>query len=72
MLVVKSTRRHALEAMTLGLIGLGFFAIGFIIFPEPATFVGDRPINVWVIIGFLFFALSVMKPLYGKWEKMAK
>ena len=71
--MVKSTKRHALEAMTLGLIGLGFFAIGFIVFPEPTPFIEDRPpINIYVVIGLLFFALSVMKPLYGKWEKIAK
>jgi len=68
----KSARRHALESMTLGLIGLSFFALGFIAFPETETFVGDTPINIYVIIGFLFFGLSIAKPLYGKWEEYAK
>ncbi len=62
-------KKHDLEFMGLGLIGLFFFALGFIVFPEP-TF--GLSINVYVIIGFLFFAVSFMKPALSYYESRKK
>jgi len=62
-------KKHDLEFMGLGLIGLSFFALGFVVFPEP-TF--GLSINIYVVIGFLFFGVSFMKPLYSYLEKRKK
>jgi len=66
---ISHQKKHDLQFMVLGLIGLGFFALGFIVFPEP-TF--GLSINVWVVIGFLFFGVSFMKPAYSYFEKKKK
>lgn len=47
------------QSAILGLIGLGFFLGGFVIFPNALI----KGINVFTVLGFVFFALSIAQPL---------
>jgi len=47
------------QSAIIGLIGLGFFAGGFVIFPNALI----KGINVFTLLGFSFFALSIAQPL---------
>lgn len=50
------------QGAILGIIGLLFFFIGFIILPDALL----RGMNVFVLLGFGFLAISIAQPLFPR------
>jgi len=54
------------QSAMVGLLGLAFFVVGFIIFPNLLY----KGINLFVLLGFLFFAFSISQPLFPNAMKL--
>lgn len=54
------------QSAIIGLIGLGFFLGGFVIYPNALI----KGINIFTVLGFLFFALSIAQPLFPRISKI--
>ena len=52
------------------LIGLGFFAVGLLFYPEITVMVSEREFNPFVALGIVFFAIGAIKPFYGLLKKL--
>ena len=52
------------------LIGLGFFAIGLLFYPDVTVMVFDGEFNPFVALGIIFFAIGAIRPFYGLLKKL--
>ena len=52
------------------LIGLGFFAIGLLFYPDMSIQVGERNFNPFVALGIIFFAIGALRPFYSWIKKL--
>lgn len=52
------------------LIGLGFFAVGLLFYPEMMVMVYDREFNPFVALGIIFFAVGAVRPFYHILKKL--
>jgi hypothetical protein len=54
------------QSAILGIIGLGFFLGGFVIFPNALI----KGINIFTILGFAFLTISIAQPLLPRIRKL--
>ena len=54
------------QSAIIGLIGLGFFLGGFVIFPNALI----KGVNIFTVLGIAFFALSVSQPLLPRMDRI--
>ena len=52
------------------LIGLTFFALGLLLYPEITVMVYDREFNPFLALGIIFFAIGSIRPFYGVLKKI--
>lgn len=50
------------------LIGLGFFAIGLLFYPDMVVMIYDTEFNPFLALGIIFFAIGALRPFY-RWMK---
>jgi len=54
------------QSAVLGIIGLIFFATGFLILPDANI----RGVPIFVPLGFIFLGLSISQPLFPRIKKI--
>ena len=52
------------------LIGLGFFAMGLVFYPDMTVMVTIYEFNPFVALGIIFFSIGVVRPFYHILKKL--
>jgi len=53
-------------ASVLSILGLSFFATGFIIHPDATILIMNIEVNPFVLLGFLLLGTGLIQPLFEK------